>query len=83
MSVEKHGQEFLAALNGQPGALDAWLECYNEADVRAAVNYAIELQSIKHSQICEAIALKHQQIDGTYAAGKKAGALECLDAIKA
>ena len=81
MSVDNLCQEFLEALNGEPGALDAWLECYNETEVRAAINHAIGLQKAKHSQICEAIALKHQQVDGSYAAGKKAGALECRDAI--
>ena len=28
---------FLEALNGRPGDLDAWLECNNEAEVRAHV----------------------------------------------
>lgn len=30
---------------------------------------------------CKAIALEHQQQEGTYAAGKKAGALECAQAL--
>ena len=28
---------FLAALNGVPGQLDAWLECRDEAEVREAI----------------------------------------------
>ena len=35
------------------------------------------------AQICERIALRWQQEEGTYAAGKKAGALECAEAIRA
>lgn len=33
-------------------------------------------------QKCEAIALRHQQVEGTYAAGKKAGAFECAEALR-
>ena len=31
---------------------------------------------------CEEIALSHHQVDGAYAAGKKAGALECAAVFK-
>lgn len=31
---------------------------------------------------CDEIALRHQQTEGTYAAGKKAGAFECADALR-
>ena len=30
--------DFKAALNGAKGEVDAWLECYNEAEVKAAIN---------------------------------------------
>lgn len=33
-------------------------------------------------ELCEQIALKHHAEEGSYAAGKKAGALECAEAIK-
>lgn len=32
---------------------------------------------------CEQIALKHQQTENTYAAGKKAGAFECAEMLQA
>lgn len=32
---------------------------------------------------CDQIALKHQQTESTYAAGKKAGAFECAEALRA
>lgn len=28
---------------------------------------------------CEAVGMKHQRVEGTYSAGKKAGAFECRD----
>lgn len=31
---------------------------------------------------CEEIALKHQQVEGPYAAGKKAGAFECAETLR-
>lgn len=31
---------------------------------------------------CDEIAMKHQQADGAYAAGKKAGAFECAEALR-
>jgi len=31
---------------------------------------------------CNQIALKHQQTEGSYAAGKKAGAFECAEALR-
>ena len=34
--------EFMAALNGSKGDLDAWLECNNEAEVRSFMKRAIE-----------------------------------------
>lgn len=33
-------------------------------------------------EVCVRIAVTHQQAEGTYAAGKKAGALECADTIR-
>lgn len=35
------------------------------------------------ADICEQIALKHQQAEGSYAAGQKAGAFECCEALRA
>lgn len=32
---------FKEALNGARGELDAWLECHDEADVRAYIKHAI------------------------------------------
>ncbi len=32
---------------------------------------------------CDKIALKHQQAEGSYAAGKKAGAFECAEMLRA
>lgn len=31
---------------------------------------------------CEQIAMKHQQAEGSYAAGKKAGAFECAEVLR-
>lgn len=31
---------------------------------------------------CEQIAMKHQQTEDTYAAGKKAGAFECAETLR-
>lgn len=42
MSKEQHLAQFLAALNGGRGDLDAWLEANDEAACRAAIYAAIE-----------------------------------------
>lgn len=36
--MNAHVKGFIAALNGGRGTLDAWLECNNEAECRAAIN---------------------------------------------
>ena len=42
--------DFKAALNGAKGEVDAWLECYNEAEVKAAIN---GLVAAKDAEILE------------------------------
>jgi purine nucleoside permease len=44
---------------------------------------AVQAARVACADICEQIALKHQQKEGTYAAGKKAGAFECCEALRA
>jgi hypothetical protein len=34
------------------------------------------------AKVCAEIAMKHQQEEGTYAAGKKAGAFECAETLR-
>lgn len=34
------------------------------------------------SNQCEEVAMKHQRVEGTYSAGKKAGAMECAELLK-
>lgn len=51
---EQHVKDFLAAMNGGRGSLDAWLECNNEADCRAAMLGAIELEREACAKVCEA-----------------------------
>lgn len=41
MSIENHTREFIAALYGDRGDLDAWLEFNNEAECRLAIIGAI------------------------------------------
>jgi hypothetical protein len=40
-----------------------------------------KLEAARAERVCRDIGTKHQQEDGTYAAGKKAGAFECADAL--
>lgn len=47
-----------------------------------AYNAALADVQAKCIEVCEQIAIKHQQTDTTYAAGKKAGALECAEALQ-
>jgi hypothetical protein len=37
MAIEKHIEEFIAALKGGRGDLDSWLECNKEAECRSAI----------------------------------------------
>ncbi|MET3119749.1 hypothetical protein AAKU64_003995 [Undibacterium sp. GrIS 1.8] len=46
MSIEQHLSDFLAALNGSRGELDAWLEVNNESECRAAISSAIVASSV-------------------------------------
>lgn len=41
------------------------------------------VKCVEHAtKICEEIWMKHQQLEGTYSAGKKAGAIECTETLK-
>lgn len=42
MGYREHTAEFLKAVRGGRGELDAWLECNNEAECRSAILGAIE-----------------------------------------
>ncbi len=44
MSIEKHIEEFLTALNGGKGDLYSWLECNNETECREAIFGAIAIE---------------------------------------
>lgn len=50
MSLEKHTQEFLEAVKGSKGDLDAWLECNSETEVREAILSAL---AAKDAEIAE------------------------------
>ncbi|MEM8519489.1 hypothetical protein [Janthinobacterium sp. CAN_S7] len=45
------------------------------------VNRLIAAERSRGVELCREIGEKHQQNEGTYAAGKKAGAFECADAL--
>lgn len=47
------------------------------------VNRLIAAERDRCVEVCREIGAAHQQDDGTYAAGKKAGAFECADALTA
>ena len=53
MTIEKHIEEFTAALKGGRGELDAWLECNNEAECRAAIFGAIAAEREACAKACE------------------------------
>lgn len=53
MSMEKHVEGFLAALNGGRGCLDAWLECNNEAECRTAILGAVAQEREACAKVCE------------------------------
>lgn len=42
MASKEHIEEFLKALKGERGDLDAWLECNDEAECRAAILRVID-----------------------------------------
>lgn len=42
---------FTEALNGERGALDAWLECNDEKEVRAHIKAAIQRQHARISEL--------------------------------
>lgn len=56
--------------------------CVGDGELIALVTAARLAERKLCAAKCEAIALHHQQADGTYAAGKKAGAFECAEALR-
>ena len=44
--------DFVKALNGAKGDLDAWLECNNEAECRVAIFAAIEASVAAERECC-------------------------------
>jgi ribonuclease HI len=46
---------FLEALNGKRGDLDAWLECNNEAEVRAHVLALVKAESERCAKLCDEV----------------------------
>ena len=56
MTIEKHIEEFTAALKGGRGELDAWLECNNEAECRAAIFGAIAAEREACAKVSESWA---------------------------
>lgn len=58
-------------------------ECRQSGDdsTYTIVNKAIELALASAVETCREIGVKHHAEEGTYAAGKKAGAFECADAL--
>lgn len=53
MTIEQATAEFLAALNGAPGQLDAWLECNNENDVRLVMKGVLQAQRETSAKLLE------------------------------
>lgn len=45
------------------------------------VNRLLAAERGRCVEVCREIGAKHQQDDGTYAAGKKAGAFECAESL--
>jgi len=57
---------------------------WNKQMLTEAIAEAVELVEVRAerercSQVCREIGERHQQEEGTYAAGKKAGAFECAE----
>ncbi len=52
MGYREHTAEFLEAVRGERGELDAWLECNNEAECRAAILGAIEEERERCANRC-------------------------------
>jgi hypothetical protein len=50
--------------------------------MREYARQAVLAERERFARICEEIALNHQKQEGSYPAGKKAGALECASAIR-
>ncbi len=67
---------FLEALNGRRGDLDAWLECNNEAEVRAHVLALVNVEREACAKVCDDMATGEG--DEEYAIGSGA----CADAIR-
>lgn len=59
---------------GQPAVFDAAMRELAEKAWRAAMAAG--------AATCDEIALRHQQTEGSYAAGKKAGAFECAEVLR-
>lgn len=57
--------------------------CVGDGELIALVAAAKAEERKACAAKCEAIALRHQQTEVTYAAGKKAGAFECAEALRA
>ncbi|MBC3871724.1 hypothetical protein [Undibacterium oligocarboniphilum] len=81
MFGQKQLDEFMTALNGGRGDLDAWLEANDEAEVRTAVKAVIHVTKTQCANACLDIALKHQQTMATHGTGKSDGAKECAETI--
>lgn len=51
-------------------------------DWRGFAEVAARRAMVTAADTCEQIAMKHQQAEGSYAAGKKAGAFECAETLR-
>jgi len=58
-----------------------WRKTFDDVIERFAYLVAKHTQE-QCAKKCEKIAIKHWQEEGTYAAGKKAGAFECAEYLK-
>jgi len=80
---------FLEALNGRRGDLDAWLECNDEAEVRAHVLALVKAERERCASLCDGIGATYtgqaRRLEGqhaTHAAGRRDGANECAATIR-
>jgi len=81
--LERYWNEAYAeGMEGRDHDTDDWMAQRTLTEIHAEVMRMIEAERDACANVCEAIAMKHQQQYGTYAAGKKAGALECMEELR-
>jgi len=79
MSLELSTFDFIAALHGKPGELDAWLEAHNEAEVRAAILAYGRAQRERCAVVCAETWERKSIRAGVFKNQYESGELDALD----